>query len=287
MSWGPATVFIHERMADDEVVPGLVDRYASSFQPNYPIPMPSLNLTLFDIDNIDEDSLNPLPPNHTDNSSSIATTPTPTRTSSSSSTLYADWDPDTPTLKAWAKRELAKSRNQLDGASNSYGNSFDGNDDYESDGSGEDDDQVDTVGGRISKKSLGTTSLSSKEDSKDDSDYDGEDREGQILDLQRLAYRVASDGRLSLDYDDMSDSDSDSEGGERIGIAPDGDGEDYYDEEEDGDSYGDDLIDRYYHGPADESVDGDGDDEDDGEYDGEYDDDYDDEEGSREYEEVN
>lgn len=73
MSWGPATVFIHERMPDSEVLPGVVDRYSTSFRPtlSLPIPLPSLNISLSEIDNIDEDydSLNPLPPTRTDNSS--------------------------------------------------------------------------------------------------------------------------------------------------------------------------------------------------------------------------
>lgn len=58
MSWGPATVFIHERMPDAEVIPGVVDRYSTTFRPNttLPIPMPSFNINLSDIDNIDEDS---------------------------------------------------------------------------------------------------------------------------------------------------------------------------------------------------------------------------------------
>ena len=75
MSWGPATVFIHERMPDSEVIPGVVDRYATSFRPtiSLPIPMPSLNITFSDIDNIDEDSdsLNPVPPLRNDNSSRL------------------------------------------------------------------------------------------------------------------------------------------------------------------------------------------------------------------------
>eukprot|EP00604_Paraphysomonas_vestita_P000673 CAMPEP_0174824840 /NCGR_PEP_ID=MMETSP1107-20130205/38542_1 /TAXON_ID=36770 /ORGANISM="Paraphysomonas vestita, Strain GFlagA" /LENGTH=391 /DNA_ID=CAMNT_0016054287 /DNA_START=78 /DNA_END=1250 /DNA_ORIENTATION=+ len=129
-------------MPDSEVLPGVVDRYSTSFRPtlSLPIPLPSLNISLSEIDNIDEDydSLNPLPPTRTDNSSSLATTP--------SGTL--NWDPDTPTLKAWAKRELALSRNQLEGLSG---------------GESSEEDNVDTVGGRVSKSNC-TTSLSTKED---------------------------------------------------------------------------------------------------------------------------
>lgn len=58
MSWGPATVFIHERMPDSDVIPGVVDRYSTTFRPttSLPIPMPSLNINFSEIDNIDEDS---------------------------------------------------------------------------------------------------------------------------------------------------------------------------------------------------------------------------------------
>jgi hypothetical protein len=59
MSWGPATVFIHERMPDSEVISGVVDRYSTTFRPSsslsLPLPMPSLNINFSEIDNIDDD----------------------------------------------------------------------------------------------------------------------------------------------------------------------------------------------------------------------------------------
>lgn len=170
---------------------------------------------------------------------SLATTP------STASRSYADWDPDTPTLKAWAKRELAISRSQLEGR---ILNSSDDDDD--------DDnlDTVDTVGGRASK-SICTTSLSSKDDDErsrspygEVDEEDGED--GPRLHLTRLSYRSSDDGRIYPTFDGMSDS-SESE---------DQAGEEYGDEE---DNINDQLVERYYHVDDDDNDYGDDEDEED------------------------
>jgi hypothetical protein len=190
---------------------------------------------------------------------SLATTP------SSKGPYFSDWDPDTPTLKAWAKRELASCRQQLEGQSSE-----------EDDGEDEDDDNVDTidtVGGRASK-SICTTSLSSKEDERSRSDVDGagdgEDEEGEDgprLNLTRLAFRSTRDGLLYPSYSGMSDSsEGDGEGDEEDrerekGFAY-GDSEEDSDlDDEDGDT-NEEMIDRYYRVDDDDETAGDGDDED-------------------------
>jgi hypothetical protein len=173
----------------------------------------------------------------------VATTPS----ASSKKGLYNEWDPDTPTLKAWARRELATSRNQLGRM---------GNESSEDEDNDEDDDNldtIDTVGGQASK-SICTTSLSSKDDDRSDSDVedDGEEQNGEDgprLRITRLSYRSAEDGRIYPAFNGMSDS-SESDQDQRE--QPGGSESDLDDE-----GYNEELIERYYRVDDDEEVDGD------------------------------
>lgn len=160
---------------------------------------------------------------------SLATTP------STTSRTYVDWDPDTPTLKAWAKRELTKSRNELEGRS------------LESSDEEEEDDNLDTVGGHASK-SICTTSLSSKDDEERSPSPENECGEGgPRLQLTRLAYRSAPDGRIYPTYNGMSDS-SESDEDSRCERNYQCDEDDVMEDE-----INEILVERYYHVKDDDS----------------------------------
>lgn len=74
MSWGPATVFIHERMEDTAVVSGVLDRLERRESPpapssSAPLPPPPLDTDLNSVDSGSALSTTVLPPVHTDDSS--------------------------------------------------------------------------------------------------------------------------------------------------------------------------------------------------------------------------
>ena len=142
-----------------------------------------------------------------------------------------NWDPDTPTLKAWAKRELALSRTQLEG----FGSSED-----------DDEDNVDTVGGRVSK-SNGTLSLSTKEDEISINSEDIDSENGYDLNIDRLAYQTGRDGRIYPDFGGMSDSTEDDDNNNNNNYKNNNNNsEDGSDLEDDQEEY-EDFVERYYH----------------------------------------
>ena len=157
---------------------------------------------------------------------SLATTPGNTVVSATS--MNTDWDPDTPTLKAWARQQYLRSTNAMD--------------------------YFDHMTGRSA--GTGTTSLSSSDqdaeggDDADDENTDDCDDFGadgvldfSKLDIQRFAFKSSSNGVLYRD---------------------DGSDDDY--EDDDMDEVEDNRVDRFFH-VADDSEDDDDDDVEDDVYD--------------------
>lgn len=172
MSWGPATVFIHERISDEDVMPGVYDRFSQSHRVISPhVPASEQATDTSSVGSGSALSTNPVPPVHLDDESSLATTPSSTVITTFS--VNGEWDPDTPTLKAWAKQELDMCKGDIESISTDGVN-----------------------------KSGRTYSLSSQDSSDDDGDM-----ELSGLNIPRLAFKSSENG-IYTDDDDDDDNDS-------------------------------------------------------------------------------
>ena len=265
MSWGPATVYVHERLPDAKVVPGEVDR-VELLSPGY---RKWAHPTLFadkrerasveenvKIDHVKMNTATANAPScptllgkvharHEKNEFSIHkdtakgfSTSSPNQSGMSKNAnadVSAAWDPDTPTLKNWARQQLMNSQYELEKirTAQNYGISSDsdsGNDASSQSSSTGDTLQNDKVGKsyRFSRFSASTSS--------DDLDIDNVDLDSKKMNIGRFSYYCDSNGAY------ITDSDSDDE----IDNGRNEDSDDNNDSDIDGDEISANLE-QYYH----------------------------------------
>lgn len=307
MSWGPATVYIHERLPSALVVAGLVDR-VELLSPRYrkwANRSPFADKNCFSRQSGQADSRseetskvqkdNDLnceggsgekeiikmstatarsptcptllgkatlsTPLCTSPTAPTASTPTPTSPanasiSSADQSNSSIWDPDTPTLKNWAREQLLASQSELHRLKRAQNNGI--SSDSEVDLSSSSSSSTSSASEFINANSWqrGSTSISTSSSEDDDEALDNIDMDYSQMNIERFAYYNSGQGEILTssssgdENDDEMDSHSD-EGGDDVSDIDNevisASVEDYYHVKDDSDdSEEDDDIDELY-----------------------------------------